>query len=77
MSTPIQAVKEPEGYKPSSSATTSSFTQLHLPDQPTTAPATRTPPVATTPLIVLDMAGKGRLELYTPVEVSFLKALLS
>jgi transposase-like protein len=77
VSTPILVVKEPEEDKAFSPETTSSFTQLHLPDQLTTAPATTTPPVATSPLMVLDMAEKGRLEFYTSVEASFLKALLS
>lgn len=30
-----------------------------------------------TPLMVLDVAGKGRLEFYAPVEASFLRALIS
>jgi transposase-like protein len=78
VSTPIQAVKELEERKllPTSPETTSSFTQLHLPESPTPA-STTSPAVSVTPLMVLDMAGKGRREFYTPMEASFLKALLS
>jgi hypothetical protein len=78
VSTPIQVIKESEASKPFSPETSSSFTQLHLPE-----PAAATPTsvissaVSTTPLMVLDIAGKGRLEFYSPVEASFLKDLLS
>lgn len=41
-----------------------SFEQLTLPASPT-------------PLMVLELAGKARLEFYSPVEASFLRALLS
>ncbi len=41
----------------------SSFTQLTLPASPT-------------PLMVLELAGQARLEFYSPVEASFLRALL-
>jgi hypothetical protein len=44
----------------------SGFTPLSL-------PITQTP----TPLMVLDIVGKGRLEFYAPVEASFLRALIS
>jgi hypothetical protein len=40
------------------------FTQLTLPTSPT-------------PLLVLELAGQARLEFYSPVEASFLRALLS
>lgn len=40
---------------------------------PISLPITQTP----TPLMVLDVAGKGRLEFYAPVEASFLRALIS
>ncbi len=68
------------------------FTQLHLPAPAThsvcstpvhsgcTTPVhsgCTTPAISTRPLLVLDMVGKGRVEFYTPVEASFLKALLS
>ena len=40
---------------------------------PISLPITQTP----TPLMVLDLAGKCRLEFYAPVEASFLRALIS
>jgi transposase-like protein len=87
VSTPIEAVQEPVAKKTYAAnpvaepipATSSSFTQLHLPD--TSTPAAHsvclTEVVSTRPLIVLDLAGKGRVEFYTPVEADYLKALLS
>ena len=87
VSTPIQAVKDPAEREASTEnpvaapipATSSGFTQLHLPDPPATAvhAGCTTPAISTRPLIVLDLAGKGRLDFYIPVEVSFLKTLLS
>jgi hypothetical protein len=43
----------------------SGFTQLTLPSS-----------ASATPLLVLELVGKGRLEFYSPVEASFLRALL-
>ena len=33
-------------------------------------------PTAPTPMMILDLAGKGRLEFYSPVEASYLRELL-
>ena len=52
--------------KETPSQAASGFTPLSL-------PVTQTP----MPLMVLDVAGKGRLEFYAPVEASFLRALIS
>jgi transposase-like protein len=75
VSTPIQAVKEPveretSAEKPAAAlipATSSGFTQLHLPDAQATS-STTTAGISTLPLVVLDLAGKGRVEFYTQIE---------
>ncbi len=86
VSTPIQAAKEPVERKTFSekpgvaepTPATPGFTQLPLPVPPATSVHSvfPTPAISTSPLIVLDLAGKGRLEFYTAVEASFLKTLL-
>lgn len=59
----------------------SAFTQVNFPAiQPpiSHSPTTLSAPTAThsAPLMVLDVAGKARLEFYSPVEASFLRTLL-
>lgn len=65
-SPPIITEKAKVEKKEKSSQEPSGFTPLSLPITQTT-----------TPLMVLDLAGKGRLEFYAPVEASFLRALIS
>jgi transposase-like protein len=86
LSTPIQAVKEPVEREAFAAnpvaepipAPCSGFTQLHLPDPPATPVQSVCPTavISIRPMMVLNLAEKGRLEFYTPVEASFLKTLL-
>jgi hypothetical protein len=73
VSTPIQAVKEPAANPVAEPSP--SFTQLHL-SEPLTTPSSPITPTAT-PMMIVELGGKGRIEFYMSVEAGYRKALLS